>query len=77
MKKISIFILIAVAAIILCGCRMGSNANAPDNTEGMTIIPDIVPDVIPDIETNIPDPDVDTKMPIYTDGTDGTDNTEK
>ena len=35
----------------------------------------LLPSMDPTINTNIPDPDVDTKMPMYTDGTDAGDQT--
>ena len=60
MKKISIVTLAFILAASLAAC--GRRNNTPDTQ--MTILPTI--------ETNIPDPDVDTKMPMYTDGTDET-----
>ena len=36
----------------------------------------ILPDILPTLETNIPDPEVNTQMPIYTEGTDSTDSTD-
>jgi hypothetical protein len=35
-----------------------------------------MPDILPTMDTNIPDPDVDTQMPIYTEGTDSTAGTD-
>ena len=74
MKRISIIVLTIALAITLCACGM-SNDDATSGTPDTTIMPDVIPDIIPDIETNIPDPDVDTQMPIYTDGTENTDAT--
>ena len=69
MKKISMAILALAVVLTLaaCGCQ---NSNKPTNTTGMTILPDMDNT----IGTNIPDPDVDTSMPIYTEGTDTTDD---
>jgi len=62
MKKYSIFAIAVIFALSLAAC--GRNNDNSDN--GVTIMPD----VMPTLETNIPDPDVDTKMPMYTDGND-------
>ena len=62
MKALLTLMLAATLAVSLwaCGCSNG--------TPGTTLMPDI----LPTIDTNIPDPEVDTQMPIYTEGTDGT-----
>ena len=65
MKKFSIFALTILMALSLAAC--GRRNDTPDTN--MTILPSMDPT----IQTNIPDPDVDTKMPMYTDGTDTTD----
>lgn len=54
------------ASLWACGC---SNSTMNDTqTPGTTLLPNI----LPTIEENIPDPDVDTQMPIYTEGMDET-----
>ena len=74
MKKISIYILTVVIALSLCAC------GRKDNQTPGTIMPstdtDILPDTMPTLDTNIPDPSVDTEMPIYTEGTDTTGTTD-
>ena len=60
MKKFSILALTLILALSFVAC--GRNNDQAGNN--MTIMPD----VMPTLETNIPDPDVDTQMPIYTDG---------
>lgn len=62
MKKYSIIALTVILALSFAAC--GRSNDTGDS--GMTIMPD----AMPTLETNIPDSDVDTKMPIYTDGTD-------
>ena len=75
MKKGIIFAVLLVMTVSLSACGRG-NSNA---TSAPTIKPTtdmtILPDTMPTIGTNIPDPDVDTSMPMYTDGTGGTDST--
>lgn len=60
MKKSSIFALVIILALSLAAC--GRSNDTPDSE--MTILPSMDPT----IDTNIPDPEVDTKMPMYTDG---------
>lgn len=62
MKKYMIAALTLILALSFTAC--GRRNNQTDNN--MTILPD----PMPTLETNIPDPDVDTKMPVYTEGTD-------
>lgn len=75
MKKSIIFTLLIVLTFSLsaCGRNNGGNTSKP------TIIPTtdmtILPDTMPTVGTNIPDPDVDSSMPMYTDGTEATDST--
>ena len=72
MKTVLSLFLTAILTVSLsaCGC---SNSHAGDTlTPGTTILPNI----LPTIETNIPDPDIDTQIPIYTDGTDSTHETD-
>lgn len=61
--------IICTLTFSACGC-----SNSMDETPlpGTTLMPEILPTVA----TNIPDPEVDTQMPIYTDGTDSTAETE-
>ena len=74
MKKISIVILVFVMALSLAACGRNNN-NAPGTSAATNPSTDmnILPDMDPTLDTNIPDPSVDTSMPIYTDGTDSTD----
>lgn len=62
MKKCAMIVLAVIVAVSFVAC--GRNNDQADNN--MTILPDSMPT----LDTNIPDPDVDTKMPIYTDGAD-------
>ena len=66
MKKFCIFALSILILLSFTACGKRNNKD----TE-MTLLPTMDPT----IGTNIPDPDVDTKMPMYTDGTDATDGT--
>ena len=68
------FIAVALATVLLlslsaCGCS--NSMPRETQTPGTTLIPDI----LPTMDTNIPDPEVDTQMPIYTEGTDSTADT--
>lgn len=74
MKKISMIVLALVMAfsLVACGRRNNNETSAPSTTASDRN-PTIIPDMDPTITTNIPDPDVDTSMPMYTDGTEGTD----
>ena len=75
MKKITITALALVMTLTLaaCGRRNNNVTSAPTTkaTENNTIIPDMNPT----IDTNIPDPNVDTSMPMYTNGTEDTTGT--
>ena len=71
MKKICIFALVLVFALSLAACGRKDNNETSSPSTDMTIIPDIDPT----IGTNIPDPSVDTSMPLYTDGNGMTDET--
>ena len=74
MKKISIMFL--VLAMTLCIAACGRNNNE-ENSVPSTILPEttmpFLPEMDPTLDTNIPDPDINTEMPTYTDGTDPTD----
>ena len=82
MKKLGTIIIAFAVITSLAACRKSNEPEtvaptADATTTETTMIPDIIPDVLPTLETNIPDPSVDTEMPMYTDGTeDTTDNTE-
>ena len=64
MKKCIFLALSVLLAFSVAACGRNNNTRNRDMT--------IMPDILPTLETNIPDPDVDTKMPMYTDGTDET-----
>lgn len=73
MKKISMIILALVMTFSLVACgRQNNNETSAPSTTASDRNPTIIPDMDPTIHTNIPDPDVDTSMPMYTDGTEGT-----
>lgn len=71
MKRISIiaFVLVLTLSLAACGRRNDTNTSQP-STDAT-----ILPDMDATIDTNIPDPSVDSSMPMYTDGTDSTDST--
>ena len=69
MKKLCIFALALVLCTGLSACGRRNNANNPETMMPSTNM-NILPDTMPTGGTNIPDPDVDTQMPIYTQGTD-------
>ena len=73
MKKCMIFVLTTILALSLCACGRSNNTPSTNNVTPSTNM-NILPDTMPTLETNIPDPDVDTQMPGYTDGTDMMDN---
>ena len=71
MKTIISLITVLIIALSLsaCGC---SNSTSSDTTDpGTTILPSI----LPTLDTNIPDPEIDTQLPMYTEGTDPTQTT--
>ena len=77
MKKFSIvaLLLALVVSLAACGCMKTpetSNTTDMQPSTNMTILPHMDTTIGP----NIPDPDVDTSMPIYTEGTDTTGGTE-
>lgn len=73
MKKVLIALLVLVMALSLVACRRRNNdvETTPTTTPQTSEMP-FIPDMDPTLDTNIPDPSVDTQMPIYTDGTDPT-----
>lgn len=70
MKKMCIFMLTLIMAVSLCAC--GRKNNPTPSTVMPSTDMTILPDTMPTMGTNIPDPSVDTQMPIYTEGTDTT-----
>lgn len=72
MKRFAFFALVLVLALSLCAC--GRRNDTPVNTMPSTDM-SIIPDMDPTLDTNIPDPNVDTEMPLYTDNTNSTENT--
>lgn len=62
MKKCIITALILTLTLSFTACSRNNDQTGNNMT--------ILPDSMPTLETNIPDPDVDTEMPIYTDGAD-------
>lgn len=72
MKALVTTLLATLFALSLTAC--GCSSNMPIETQPP--VSTILPDTIPTLDTNIPDPEVDTQMPIYTDGADSSINTE-
>lgn len=70
MRKISIMLVALFVAVSFAACGRKDNTNTTDKND-MTILPTDMPT----IETNIPDPDINTEMPMYTEGTGITDTT--
>lgn len=68
MKAIIAMLFAAVLAFSLTACGCSNNAMGDTQAPNTTILPDI----LPTIETNIPDPEVDTQMPIYTEDSNAT-----
>ena len=73
MKKITIAIMATLLVFIMvaCGRRQDSNTNTTPSTQTTTqpTTMTILPDIDPTLDTNIPDPNINTEMPSYTDGT--------
>ena len=65
MKKRSIIALVILLCLSLTAC--GRRNDKTDVT--------ILPTMDPTIGTNVPDPSVEQSMPMYTDGTESTNNT--
>lgn len=58
----SILATIMALSLTACGCSSSmGDTQMPSTT--------ILPDILPTLDTNIPDPEVDTQMPIYTEET--------
>lgn len=68
MKALITMTIAAIFVLALSACGCSNSATDNTQTPGTTILPD----TLPTIGSNIPDPDVDTEMPIYTDGTEDT-----
>lgn len=62
MKNFCAIVLVCLITFSLTACGRRNDTTNNNNT--------ILPTMDPTIATNIPDPDVDTKMPMYTDGMD-------
>lgn len=66
MKKAGMIALTLVLTLSLAACgRKNNNATTPMSTQSATETT-IIPNIIPTMETNIPDPNVDATMPMYT-----------
>jgi len=65
----ALFAVALAFSLTACGCSNSAmgDTQAPNTT--------ILPDILPTIETNIPDPEVDTQMPIYTEDSNATTET--
>ena len=72
MKSFISVVLTLACVLTLSACGCSNSIMNETQTPGTTLIPDI----LPTMDTNIPDPEVDTQMPIYTDGTDSTAGTD-
>lgn len=78
MKKamITVLLVLVAASFAACGCQMNSEGTStPTNSTTASTAP-IVPDIMPTMDTNIPDPSVDTEMPIYTEDSNATNGTD-
>lgn len=70
MKKISIAVLAAILVLYMAACgRKQDNAPTTMPTTQPTEMT-ILPNIDPTLDTNIPDPNINTEIPTYTDGTD-------
>lgn len=76
MKKFSIIALALVLTLSLAACGKKNNETTTPTTTQPSTDMTVFPDIDPTFETNIPDPNVDTSMPMYTDGTNSTDSTD-
>ena len=71
MKAIFAILFATTLAFALTACGCNNSAMGDTQTPNTTIIPNL-----PTMETNIPDPEVDTQMPIYTEDSHATIPTE-
>lgn len=70
MKKISIAVLAAILVLSMAACgRKQDNTPTTKPTTQPTEMT-ILPNIDPTLDTNIPDPDINTEIPTYTDGAD-------
>ena len=72
MKRIFILAMAILVTFSLaaCGRRKNNETTAPTGATNNTTFNDtIIPDMDPTLETNIPDPSVDTSMPMATEET--------
>lgn len=74
MKRFAIIAFIIILALSVCACGRSNREETNATTTPDTTM-DLIPGMDPTIDTNIPDPDVNSTMPMYTDGTDFTDDT--
>lgn len=74
MKKVIItaLLVLVAASFAACGCQMSTTDTTPTTESTPATNDTILPDTMPTMGTNIPDPSVDTEMPIYTEGTEDT-----
>lgn len=71
MKKLIIVFVVVVLIISLNACGRRQDATPTTNS---TTQPTTIPFIDPTLDTNIPDPNINTEMPTYTDGTDPIDD---
>lgn len=76
MKKFAIITLIIILSLSICACGRNGRKEPPVTTTPGTTM-DILPDMDPTIGTNIPDPDVNSTMPMYTEGTGNANTTDE
>ena len=82
MKKFGVLFLcmILILSLAACGRRDKNKETMPTVTTTIpTTMPEtvpIIPETDPTLGTNIPDPNVDSSMPILDNGMDGLDGTE-
>ena len=70
MKKISIAVLAAILVLSMaaCGRKQDNTPTTMPTTQPTEMT--ILPNIDPTLDTNIPDPNINTEIPTYTDGTD-------
>ena len=70
MKKISIAVLAAILVLSMaaCGRKQDNTPTTMPTTQPTKMT--ILPNIDPTLDTNIPDPNINTEIPTYTDGTD-------
>ena len=70
MKKISIAVLAAILVLSMaaCGRKQDNTPTTMPTTQPTEMT--ILPNIDHTLDTNIPDPNINTEIPTYTDGTD-------